>query len=101
MVLWFFFIASICISCLGLFAYIVSHLMHLLPRRKNASKQKILSVLTFRELEYLEIIKDSDMDKYSDVLKLIKQDRFGGNHETNEEGMMMTEGLDKYLTSLA
>ena len=94
MVLWFFFIASIVVSVLGLLSLVFNHACHMLPLRRNSTKQKILNVLTLREIEYLDIIKKRNMVKYGDVLRKLNEQRF-----ELHENAVISVGLDKYIDS--
>ena len=98
MVLWFFFIASIVVSILGLCHYIAYHLFHMLPYRRNASKHRVIQYLTLREIEYLGIIKKKDMVKYGDVLRKLREQRINIDDKMEEE-FALSEKLDKYISS--
>lgn len=70
----------------------------MVPFRRNSSKQKILNTLTLREIEYLDIIKKRNMVKYGDILRRLKDQRLSTN-DKSEEGIALTEDLDKYISS--
>ena len=98
MVLWFFFIASIVVSILGLLFYITNHLSHMIPVGRNSTTQTILKHLTLREIEYLEVIKKKDMIIYGDVLRKLRDQRINVDNKMDDD-FELSEELDKYITS--
>lgn len=98
MVVWFCFVASIVISIFGLIHYVIYHMFHVLPFRRNASKQTIFQYLTLREIEYLEVIKRKNMVKYGDILRKLREQRVAIDGKT-EDDFVLSEELDKYISS--
>lgn len=76
MVLWFFFVASIIISIVGLVTYILQHAYHIIVYCA-IEKKSIYQSLTLRELEYLDYIKRKNLALYGDVMRILRDERGG------------------------
>lgn len=76
MVLWFFFVASIIISIVGLVSYIAKHLYHF-AIYCSLEQKSIYQSLTLREIEYLDYIKRKNLVLYGDVMRILRDERGG------------------------
>ena len=75
MVLWFFFVASITISVMGVVGYIVGHGYYMLYYGKASPKKTIYRYLTLREIEYLQFIKRKNMIVYGEITRKLQENR--------------------------
>lgn len=84
-VLWVMFIVSICVSIIGLLAYIGGHLFPALCYTFGSPKHAIYRHLTLREIEYLQFIQKKDMVLYGEVLRNLKQHRIDLQGKLSED----------------
>ena len=75
-ILWFLIVFSIIISCCGLLINLVGHLVTVtcFLRHDNPSKE-IYQRLTFREVEYLEMIRRHNIPVFGEILRKLQVSR--------------------------
>ncbi|XP_047132006.1 uncharacterized protein LOC124811021 [Hydra vulgaris] len=72
MVIWFVLILSITASIIGVFVYILTHLINIFYLVRSEKNSKfIYRFLTFRECEYLEFIRQRNLALYGNVVREI------------------------------
>ena len=67
------------------------------PCGKTAVERTIISYLTLREIEYLNVVKKASLTKYGDLLTRLKQQRFVSNKMFDATSSME---LDKFISSI-
>ena len=93
LVVWFLFVLGITVSCIGLVVQICDHLITVFCiLRTGTTARKMYEVLTLRECEYLEFIRRRNIPLYSDVMQMLKQEKFGGRNP----GAPLMNGTAKY-----
>jgi len=72
-VLWFSIVFGIVISAIGLISLLLNHSIAFFGVRPYGMvSQKLLNILTFRELEYLEYIRHRNITIYEQVVQLLR-----------------------------
>jgi len=82
LLLWFLLIVGIVLSVIGLGIAISSHLLNFVCFLNTRDHSRgIYRRLTTREVDYLEYIRRKNMPVYNEVLKKIKEARWGGEEK--------------------
>ena len=81
---------------IGLAQYILNGIYYsCAPCGKTAVERTIISYLTLREIEYLNVVKKASLAKYGDLLTRLKDQRFISNNKFDAHGE-----LDKFISSI-
>jgi len=97
-ILWFFFNIGIAVSTLGAVLHIVNHVKTFACVFKPGFKKgtltgEVYSLLTFREIEYLEHIKDQNMTTYGEVMRKLTKHR--------EDMILLKRYFDNEISTIA
>lgn len=89
-VLWFCIIFGIAVSAIGLLSMLLNHAIVILGARpQGLASKKLVTVLTFREIEYLEYIRKRDISVYEEVLQQVRDNILGPNAPSMDDGYHM------------
>lgn len=78
LIMWFCMVAGILVSCVGFVIQIVDHILTISCfLRQGTAARKMYKRVTIRECEYLEFIRRKNLSLYGEVIRLLKEDRFG------------------------
>ena len=83
---WFFLITGMVVSVLGFLQHALVHLASYIQMNRHDHTGKLYRVLTLREIDYLDILKNKSTPQYVKILAKIREERMN-------EGMKESEKL--------
>lgn len=76
LILWFLFVIGVVVSVVGFIIEVCDHLLTFYAFMAQGDQtRRVYQMLTIRECQYLEYIRKKDINKYGEVVRLLKKDR--------------------------
>ena len=87
---WFLLVAGMVVSILGFLQHVAVHLASYMKMNRHDETGKLYSVLTLREIDYLDILSSKSTKQYDKILEKIREERL-----PDEAGMEKSASSEK------
>lgn len=77
LVFWFLLVIGIVISIIGFLQHLLLHLTSFVQMNRHDSTGKLYRVLTLREIDYLDVLRNKSTPQYGAILKKVREERLG------------------------